>query len=181
VEKEMSVTSDFNLVTFQNVVDYLSLSNTGSMVYLPAVMPIDGSQGNQMTMTSGSLQSIINASLNYIVPLISKDTATAGFTDTPYNLSGGEVVSLAQSLALDYIGFRLWVTVFGGLVVAGWDYRLSELSVTRAAAMGIGLRGLVDGFKVSALSKLNTLQPISIAVEGVRLEDVVSNTAPSFY
>jgi hypothetical protein len=177
----MSVTSDFNLVTFQNVVDYLSLSATGSTVYLPAVMPIDGSQGNQMTMTSGSVQAIINASLNYIVPLISMDTAVSGFTDTPYNLSQGEVISLAQSLALDYIGFRLWVTVFGGLVVAGWDYRLSELSVTRAAAMGIGLRGLVDGFKISALSKLNLLQPISISAEGTRIEDVVSDTSPSYF
>jgi len=178
----MSVTSSFNqLVSFQQVIDYLVFTSTGSTVYVPAVLPVDGSQGNQLTMSSGSLQAIINSSLNYIVPLISVDTAMSGFVDYSTNLSSSDVINQAQSFALDYIAFRAWLALFGGLLTNGWDYKLSELSVTRATSMGLAIKGMVEGYKLGALQKLNTLQPMSLSVEGTRVEDVIGSTAPPFY
>src|SRR5437660_2629639 len=178
----MSVTSSFNqLVSFRQVLDYLVFTSTGSTVYVPAVLPVDGSQGNQLIMSSGSLQSIINSSLNFIVPLISVDTAMSGFVDYGTSLGSSDVINLARSLALDYIGFRAWLGLFGGLLTNGWDYKLSELSVTRATSMGLAIRGTVEGYKLGALQKLNTLQPMSLSVEGNRVEDMIGNTAPPFY
>jgi len=176
----MSVTSNFSLVSFQQIVDYMAFTVTGSNVYCPNVVPVEGG-GNQFVISSGSLQSIINASINFIVPLISQDTALSGFLSYDANLGSSDVINLAQSFALDYIAFRVSVTLYGGVVTGGWDYRLSELDVRRMGAMVAGVKGLIEGYKSSAMSRLNILQPLSIAMEGVNINDVVSQTAPSYY
>ena len=176
----MSVTSNFNIVSFSQVTDFMAFTVSGSTVYCPNIIPAEGG-GNQFQIASGSLQSIINAAVNFIVPLISSDTALSGFLTYPSNLDNTDVINLAQSFALDYIAFRVSVVLYGGLVTGGWDYRLSELDVRRMGAMVAGVRGLIEGYKASAMSKLNVLQPMSLSFEGTRVEDIVGNTAPGYY
>ena len=144
------------------------------------ILPVEGG-GNQFTIASGSLQAIINASTNYIVPLVSQDTALSGFIDWDANLSSSDVINLAQSFALDYIAFRVWGTLYGAVFSSGWDYRLSELDVRRIGAMLPSVRGLLEQYKGAAMSKLNLLQPLSLSSEGVAVQDFVGNTSPSFY
>src|SRR5437588_520278 len=93
--------------------------------------------------------------------------------------SFNQLVSFQQ--VIDYFAFRAWLALFGGLLTNGWDYKLSELSVTRATSMGLAIKGMVEGYKLGALQKLNTLQPMSLSVEGTRVEDVIGSTAPPFY
>jgi len=156
-------------------------SFTRSNVYVPTLTSADGSVGNQFIIQSGSLQAIINAADSYIVPLVGKDVALSGFVDWEANLDPSDVLSMAQTFALNYTAFMVWVTLFGGVLSNGWDYRLSELDIRRSGVMVPSARMLVEGYKLAALQTLTILQPLSISAEGVRVEDMVGNTAPSFY
>src|SRR5437899_12709661 len=96
------------VISFQQFIDYNVFTITGSTVYVPSITPIEGS-GNQYVLPSGSIQAIINTADSYIVPLISKDTALSGFIDWEANLTSSDVISLAQSFALDYTSFIFYI------------------------------------------------------------------------
>jgi len=168
------------IISFKQFIDYNVFTITGSTVFVPSITPIEGS-GNQYILPSGSLQAIINTADNYIMPLISKDTALSGFIDWDANLSSTDVINLAQSFALDYTSFIFWIIMHGGAISGGWDYRLSELDIKRGGVILASIKGLIEGYKFAAMSKLNILQPYSLTAEGAKVEDMVSSTAPSFY
>ena len=168
------------VISFKQFLDYNAFSSTGSLVYAPSITPIEGS-GNQYVIPSGSVQAIINVADSYIVPLISKDTALQGYLDWDTSLSSTDVINLAQSFALDYTCFIFWVIMHGGAISGGWDYKLSELDVKRGGVILGSIKGLIEGYKFAALSKLQILQPLSISVGYDMVEDRVSNTSPSFY
>src|SRR5437660_885962 len=155
------------IISFSQFVSYNAFSVTGSIVYAPSITPIEGS-GNQYTIPSGSVQAIINTADNYIVPLISKDTALQGVVDWDANLDSSDVINLAQSFALDYTSFVFWIIMHGGAISGGWDYKLSELDVKRGGVILGSIKGLIEGYKFAAMSKLQILQPLSIAAEGPR-------------
>ena len=169
------------LLNFQQVTSFMSFSFTGSNVYVPTLTSADGSVGNQFIIQSGSLQAIINAADSYIIPLIGKDVALSGFVSWEANLDSSDVISSAQTFALNYTAFMVWVTLFGGVLSNGWDYRLSELDIRRSGVMAPSARMLVEGYKLAAMQSLTILQPLSISAEGPRIEDIVSSTSPSFY
>lgn len=168
------------IISFSQFLSYNAFTITGSTVYVPSITPIEGS-GNQWVIPSGSVQTIINVADNYIVPLITKDTVLSGILPYDANLGSSDVISLAQSFALDYTNFIFWITMYGGVITGGWDYRLSELDIKRIGALVPSVRGMIEGYKLSAHQKLNLLQPYSLTAMGERVEDFVSNTAPSFY
>jgi len=167
------------LITAQELVDYCGFSMTGSTIYVPQTLLLEGG-GQQFTLPSGSFQAIINASLNYIVPLIQKDTTDSGFVDWDANLTTTNVIDLSKSFALDYCAFRVWVTLFGAVISGGWSYTLSELSVRREQYLPT-IRAIVESYKSAAASKLQLLQPMSLSIEGERIEDLVGSTSPSYY
>ena len=168
------------IISFQELIDYAGFTATGSTVYIPMVLLTEGG-GQHFSFPSGSIQAIINASDNYIRPLVQKDTTDSGFVDWEANLTTSDVINSVKSFALDYTAFRVWTVMLGGSITAGWDFTLSELTVRRIGALLPASRGLVEFYRSAAIEKLKIIQPLSLTIEGERIEDVVGNTAPSYY